>query len=383
MNTKRAKILASGLPASIDAQAPVRKHPQDFEVTASNIGMREKVARERDGSSTPISVAITTLNEQHSIGKLLMSLAGQTTMPQEILLVDAGSLDETVQVASQIAEELGLPLRIIVAPGATISAGRNIAISSVVTPYIAVTDAGTTLDPRWLEGLLGALLSGADMAAGWFDALPGSAFSSILGAIITPIASEISESSFLPSSRSVAFSLEVWERAGRYPEWLDYCEDLVFDLMVKRSGGKIRLAADAIAVWDARPTMQAFSKQYFRYARGDAEAGLWPRRHLLRSTAYFLGVWLLLRRDLFALTLGGSFYLTKFVRRIVARHRNLGSVGTVKASFLLVPVVVIGDLSKIAGYLLHHAHNRSLPFRGALRHTEPSFTRPSCTPLKP
>ena len=32
------------------------------------------------------------------------------------------------------------------------------------------------------------------------------------------------------------FSRAVWERVGGYPEWLDYCEDLVFDLALRHAG---------------------------------------------------------------------------------------------------------------------------------------------------
>ena len=45
-----------------------------------------------------------------------------------------------------------------------------------------------------------------------------------------PDQTDIDPARFLPSSRSVAFRREVFDRTGGYPEWLDYCEDLLFDM---------------------------------------------------------------------------------------------------------------------------------------------------------
>ena len=38
---------------------------------------------------------------------------------------------------------------------------------------------------------------------------------------------------FLPSSRSVAFRKSAWTAIGGYPAWLDYGEDIVFDLALQ------------------------------------------------------------------------------------------------------------------------------------------------------
>ena len=48
-----------------------------------------------------------------------------------------------------------------------------------------------------------------------------------------PTVEEIDPARFLPSSRSVAFTRRAWEQVGGYPEWLDYCEDLVFDFALR------------------------------------------------------------------------------------------------------------------------------------------------------
>ena len=84
-----------------------------------------------------ISVICTVLNEGEAVKKLLTSLAAQTLQPNEIIFVDGGSTDSTVAVIKACAADMQLPLQVIVAPGANISQGRNIAIEAAVGPIIA------------------------------------------------------------------------------------------------------------------------------------------------------------------------------------------------------------------------------------------------------
>ena len=58
-----------------------------------------------------------------------------------------------------------------------------------------------------------------------------------------PTRDEVDPATFLPSSRSVAFRKAAWAAVGGYPEWLDYCEDLVFDLSLRERGAARRVRA--------------------------------------------------------------------------------------------------------------------------------------------
>ena len=89
-----------------------------------------------------VSVICTVLNEGESIKKLLKTLAQQTRPADEIIFVDGGSSDQTVAVLEAYAAKHQLPLQVMVAAGANISQGRNIAIEAAAGPIIASTDAG-------------------------------------------------------------------------------------------------------------------------------------------------------------------------------------------------------------------------------------------------
>ena len=176
-----------------------------------------------------VSVICTVLNEGKSIHKLLDSLARQTRQPDEIVFVDGGSVDDTVSILETYTQAHELPARVIVAAGANISRGRNIAIDAAAGPIIASTDAGVRLDSGWLAELLKPfeIDPRPNVVSGFFVPDPQSAFEVAMGTTVLPSLVDINPVTFLPSSRSVAFFKSAWEAAGRYPEWLDFCEDLI------------------------------------------------------------------------------------------------------------------------------------------------------------
>lgn len=318
-----------------------------------------------------ISLCLTVLNEAATIATFLAALERQTLQPEVVIVADGGSSDDTLAILRAWRPPSGTRLVVIEAPGANISEGRNRAILEAETEWIAVSDAGTDLMPDWLERLSEEMKPGVSVVSGFFEPQPGTVMASTIGAVITPLVSEVEPETFLPSSRSVAFRRQVWGDAGGYPEWLDYCEDLIFDLQAKRNGATFAFAPTAIVRWDARPTLAAFGRQYYRYARGDGKAGLFLRRHVVRYGAYAVGAVLISIAwrcrsgwATAALCAGGAAYLTKFFRRV---HRRRGTVvRNPIAAFLLTPVVVVvGDVAKMFGYPVGLAWRRQR--RGAER----------------
>ena len=191
-----------------------------------------------------VSVVATVYNEGHSIRTLMDSLLNQTRQPDETIICDGGSRDDTVAILREYRGKLP-DLRILCETGANISQGRNRAISEANGPIIATTDAGVRLDAHWLERLVAPLEAGrgakegkVEAAAGFFVPEASGPFQLAMGATVLPQADEIVPSRFLPSSRCMAFFKELWQRVGGFPEWLDYCEDLVFDLRIKATANE-------------------------------------------------------------------------------------------------------------------------------------------------
>jgi glycosyltransferase involved in cell wall biosynthesis len=287
---------------------------------------------------------VTVLNEVSTLDTLLQSIERQTLLPDEIVVADGGSTDGTREALQRWTSRL--PLRVVDARGANIARGRNLAIEAANGELIAVTDAGVRLEPEWLANLRHALTPELGLVSGFFEADPRTPFERALGATTLPTLEDVRPEKFLPSSRSVLFRREAWARVGGYPEWLDYCEDLVFDLALKRAGCRVAFAPSAVALFRPRGSLPAFFRQYFLYARGDGKAGLWARRHTIRYGTYLLAVTLLWRRSRFAWLL--PFGVAAYVRR---PYQRLAIHGLPAYALALPPVItLVGDAGKMLGY---------------------------------
>ena len=303
-----------------------------------------------------VSLIFTVRNEEAALPALLTSLAAQERPPDEVVIADGGSTDGTVPLLRAFAAARR-HVSLLELPDANIAEGRNAAIRAATGDIIAVTDAGVSLPRYWLAELARPLENcpEVDMVGGYSRPDPRTRFEELLAAATLPLVSEVREESYLASSRSVAFRRELWEKAGGYPEWLDYCEDVVFDLNCKAVGTRVAFQPAASARFRPRPHLRAFFLQYYRYARGDGKANLWPERHLLRYTAYILGVAMLWRgrqNPLWWIVL--AFAAVAGTRKPFMRMfteptpRNKMSLIASLSSILFIRVV--GDIAKMLGY---------------------------------
>lgn len=327
----------------------------------------------RHNSAMNVSVIVTVYNESASIKRLLDSLARQTRHPDEIVICDGGSSDGTVELIHRhVADftDAHPSLQLLVEPGANISRGRNLAIAAAKGPVIAATDAGVRLADDWLENLVAPWDQAVDdsdtplAVAGFFLPDTDSVFMTAMSATVLPLPSDIDPDSFLPSSRSVAFTKEAWSQAGGYPEWLDYCEDLLFDFGINDQCPDAPTgfvwAPEALVYFRPRESLSSFWTQYYRYARGDGKADLWRKRHAARYVVYFGLAPALLGHAFFGffarwlgwlgLLIGLLLYCWRPLQRAVKLGHDLTPFQRILA-FALVPVIrVVGDVAKMVGY---------------------------------
>ncbi|MBI1281924.1 MAG: glycosyltransferase [Anaerolineaceae bacterium] len=319
-----------------------------------------------------ISLIATVLNEGQSMHRLMQSVLAQTRLPDETVIVDGGSTDDTVAILQSYADQL--PLRILVETGANISAGRNKAIAAAQGDIIAVTDAGVILAPDWLEKITRPLVEEAAcrIVGGFFNPDITNNFELAMSATVLPLRDEINPATFLPSSRSIAFRKSIWEAVGGYPEWLDYCEDLIFDLRAKmivsqQPSDKIAFEPDAIVAFRPRGSLRSFYKQYYLYARGDGKADLWRKRHAARYLTYLVALPIVLLLGhlvhplLWLLVLPGAYvYLRQPYRRLgklvassnspVTSHKQYSISDLIYLNIMVLVIRIVGDIAKMVGY---------------------------------
>jgi glycosyltransferase involved in cell wall biosynthesis len=296
-----------------------------------------------------VTLVATVLNAADHVGGFLDSVAAQTRAPDEVVIVDGGSTDGTLE---QLRAAEGVT--VLEAPGANISRGRNLAIAAASHEAIAVADADCAYGPGWLAALVTPLEEGADVAMGVTEPVVTSLLSACVASLGLPLdPAGVDEATFMPSARSVAFRRETIDAVGGYPEWLAIGEDMWVNHRWRERGFAMRLAPQAVARWVPRGSLGAIWTQYLRYARGDGQAGMYPERHALRFATYTgLAAALGSRRTwpkLLALA-GGVAYARGPVAR--ARARAAGPRDRALATVLTPALLGFTDLAKMTGYAL-------------------------------
>ncbi len=221
-----------------------------------------------DHSSHKICVVLTVLNEGKGMSKLLDSLLNQSLTPDEIIIVDGGSTDGTIENLKQYSDKI-VAIKYFVEEGVNIAKGRNIAISKAMGDIIAVTDGGCIPENKWLEELITPLLFNSSLGAvaGYLNPVFDTRFELFAGLLSLPTYAE-DETKRMFYGRSSAFRREVWEKSGGYPEWLYTAEDSLFAKKVLQLGYRVGYAPGSILSWKPRSTLRKFFKMFFLYGRG-------------------------------------------------------------------------------------------------------------------
>jgi glycosyltransferase involved in cell wall biosynthesis len=292
-----------------------------------------------------VSLVATVKDAGPAVGEFLASVRSQTRRPDEVVIVDGGSVDGTLETL-RAADDVVL----IEEPGANISRGRNLAVRAATHDVIAVSDADCLLSPHWLERIIEPIERGATVVAGAYRPIADTPWQVAASAHI-PEPDELVEG-WLPSSRSLAFHREAFDAAGGYPEWLDVGEDMYLNHRWVELGVRIEVAPSAVTCWHIRPSVAATWRQYRRYAEGDARAAMYPERHLIRFGAYAVALLVLAgRRRGPKLLLAGAMAARSW-KPMVRAHRRLAGRGADrwKATFLVPPMLALTDLAKMWGY---------------------------------
>lgn len=222
-----------------------------------------------------VSVAVTTYNEERTIGALLDSLFIQTKTPDEIIIVDAGSTDQTAEIVKHYQKK-NKKITLLVMKGVNRSKGRNICVDYAKNEIIAMTDAGCVARTDWLQNITKPFKNReVGLVAGFYDMSGEKPIQKALSFFLGVLPKHFN-SSFLPSTRSIAFRKKVFEDIGGFKETIeDTAEDTMFNFSAASMGMKFARVKNARVEWKMPTSLvEGFIKMY-RYALGDAKSGIW------------------------------------------------------------------------------------------------------------
>ncbi len=94
-----------------------------------------------------ISVVIPALNEEKYLKSCLLSLTRQSYNWHEVIVVDGGSTDRTVQIAEELADN------VIVEAASPVGAARNLGVKHSKGDIVAFIDADTIASREWIAAI--------------------------------------------------------------------------------------------------------------------------------------------------------------------------------------------------------------------------------------
>lgn len=113
--------------------------------------------------SPTVSVIIPAYNADKFIRRALESIANQTTLPAEVIVIDDGSSDATVSRVNEFARHSALKIVLVQQGNQGSSAARNIGIERAEGELLAFLDADDLIYPDFLE----RTTSGLTRFPGW------------------------------------------------------------------------------------------------------------------------------------------------------------------------------------------------------------------------
>jgi len=210
------------------------------------------------------SIIIRAYNEEQHIGKLLAGIAQQTIQEREIILVDSGSSDATVEIASQH------PVKLVRIDASEFSFGRSLnrGIAAASGEFMVIISAHCfPVYPDWLEQLLAPFEDPA-VAVSYGKQRGGKTnhFSEHqFFRTYFPDGSQPDQGQPYTHNANAAIRRSLWERHP-YQEELTGLEDLAWSSWAVEQGFRVAYVAEAEIIHIHQETIKQVHNRYKREA---------------------------------------------------------------------------------------------------------------------
>lgn len=307
-----------------------------------------------------ISVVVPVRNEAQTIRALLDGLLGQTLPPNEIVITDGGSVDETRAIIQDFIDQ-GAPVKLLTDDDSLPGRSRNIAVANAKNDWIAFIDAGIRPEHGWLQALADQIVdpSHAEVVYGTYEPIVSSFFTECAAIAYVPLPTATAEGPARPYSiASALMPRAAWEAAGGFPEHLRSAEDLVFMQRVEAAGFRIVRAPSAIVHWNIQPSLWRTFRRFVVYARNNMRAGLW--RNWQRQIVMRYGVLVLFavpaiffgaRWSIIPIALWLALMTARALRALLRNYRSYpaGFLRNVFRLSLIVLILAVIDTATFVG----------------------------------
>lgn len=272
-----------------------------------------------------VSLVIPIKNETDSLFALIASINKQTFAPAEIVLVDGGSTDGTVELAEKLTRD-DLRYRVIEAGKASPGRGRNIGVENAQNHWIAFTDAGIRLSDDWLEKLVKAVNKNPepDIIYGAYSPMLNTTFEKCAALAYVPgkPRNQI-RGKFIASC---LLKKKVWETVGGFPD-RRAAEDLMFMEAAEKHGFNVAYAPEAMVYWYLRPDLISTFQKFVLYSKHNVWAGRqWDWHYGILKQYLLVSPFIILAflHDWWWLSVVAGWLCARTIKRILPHRHEYG-----------------------------------------------------------
>lgn len=279
-----------------------------------------------------ISIVIPARDSGRYVGELLAALMRQTRLPDEIVVVDAGSADDTAARVAGFAGGSGIIKLQSIGP-AYPGKARNSGAAASTGDLILMTDSDTLPDERWIERLTAPFDSPAppDVVFGTYTVAPENYLQRCMSfSILARGRMESGRRICTDSFASVAFSRKAWELAGGFPENIRAGEDLMLMRRLRAMGLKLEYSFQASVLWRLPESLWPLLKRTWEYT-GSRTFGGYSSSYDVKVAAFYAAMAVLFW--FFPRAAAGLLALVLFIRV----PRTVLAAGPGGGGFLLSP----------------------------------------------
>lgn len=255
----------------------------------------------------------TIFNEALRLQDSIDDIEAQTVKPDEIVVVDAGSVDGTLDILNNWKKNSGISIKIIVKQRCNVAEGRNLAIEKSTNDIIVSTDFGCRYGINWLASMITPFNDSKVMVVGGNFTVKKDELKSIpskTAYILNNGYSNHLDEKFIPSSRSIAYYKSVWMDVEKYPEELTLAgDDTMFGQKLRDKRFNIFIQPEPNVFWNRHNELKGYNNEAFRYGLGDGESRIdINKRNVIITTIEGLLRLLFIATILYAFYYGFSIY---------------------------------------------------------------------------
>lgn len=229
------------------------------------------------------SVIATSFNDSKEIIRYLDNICKQTYSPDEIIIVDGGSKDNTVELIKKYQSPSNIKIQCFDSMGhLNISQGYNVALCKANNDMVLITGIGNLYNKDFAKELI------EKFEEGRYDMVTGPTYGYIINQFTRSFTNGFlrgkNGKQYLPCNRCVLLNRKIFEEIGFFYEDFIYAgEDTEFYLRAIKKGFKVGYAQKAHTYWFVPQNFNQYKRKWKVNAIADMQ--LYNKNYIISKIA--------------------------------------------------------------------------------------------------